>query len=96
VWSSDQDLPYDPNGSLVKVLDGSGAIYMHDYYNGPGGTGFYLRHIVDPTSFNAWGFSGSWPATWGSTYGVPIGADWPYRPSVVRDPSNGAIYVLDL
>ncbi len=74
---------------LVQV-SGNPAVYVAD--------GAFKRHVVNPTSFAAWRFtSGDIKAITASALAaLEAGPDWPAEPLLVKDPSDPAVYVLDV
>ncbi len=56
------------------------------------------RHVVDPTSFAAWGFDSSMLETWGDTDASKyiLGLDLPAVPALVQQVGDPAVYVLDV
>jgi hypothetical protein len=75
--------------ALVQA-SGDPAIYVVD--------GSYKRHVVNPDAFAAWRFASAdvKSVTAASLAAIETGADWPAAPLLVKDPSDPAVYMLDV
>ncbi|HEY6459912.1 MAG TPA: DUF1906 domain-containing protein [Polyangiaceae bacterium] len=75
--------------ALVQA-SGDPAVYVVD--------GAYKRHVVNPDSFTAWRFASAdvKSVTAADLDAIETGADWPATPLLVKDPSDPAVYVLDV
>lgn len=74
---------------IVQVA-GNAAIYVVD--------GAYRRHVVNGASFAAWRMKSTdvKPITAAALAALAAGPDWPAAPLLVKDPSNPAVYLLDV